>query len=56
MATDDCLLSRVSAFGQRADDNGNGWIDEGWDGVDNNGDGQVDELAEWESELWTVRP
>ncbi len=29
------------------DDNGNGWIDEGWDGVDNNGDGQIDEAAEW---------
>jgi hypothetical protein len=32
------------------DDNHNGWIDDGWDGVDNNGDGQVDELAEWELE------
>jgi hypothetical protein len=30
------------------DDNGNGWIDEGWDGVDNDGDGIVDDLAnEW---------
>ena len=36
-----------------ADDNANGWTDEGWDGVDNNGDGNIDELAEWESELWT---
>ena len=36
-----------------ADDNANGWTDEGWDGIDNNGDGQIDELAEWESELWT---
>jgi prepilin-type N-terminal cleavage/methylation domain-containing protein len=35
------------------DDNANGWIDEGWDGVDNNGDGKVDELAEWETEIWT---
>jgi len=35
------------------DDNGNGWTDEGWDGVDNNGDGNIDELAEWETELWT---
>ncbi len=35
------------------DDNANGWTDEGWDGVDNNGDGNIDELAEWESELWT---
>jgi prepilin-type N-terminal cleavage/methylation domain-containing protein len=35
------------------DDNANGWTDEGWDGLDNNGDGQVDELAEWEMEVWT---
>ena len=35
------------------DDNTNGRTDEGWDGVDNNGDGNIDELAEWESELWT---
>ena len=35
------------------DDNDNGWIDEGWDGIDNNGDGNVDELAEWEPEVWT---
>src|SRR5262249_30055907 len=34
------------------DDNANGWIDEGWDGIDNNGDGNIDELAEWENELW----
>jgi type II secretory pathway pseudopilin PulG len=34
------------------DDNSNGWIDEGWDGVDNNGDGNIDELAEWEDEHW----
>jgi len=33
------------------DDNNNGWTDEGWDGLDNNGNGQVDELAEWEAEL-----
>ena len=32
------------------DDNHNGWTDEGWDGVDNNGNGLVDELAEWELE------
>ncbi len=40
------------------DDNDNGWIDEGWDGVDNNGNGFVDENAvingqfvtEWEPE------
>ena len=34
------------------DDNANGWTDEGFDGVDNNGDGNVDELAEWEPEAW----
>lgn len=34
------------------DDNGNGWVDEGWDGVDNNGNGKVDEAAEWEVEQW----
>jgi hypothetical protein len=42
------------------DDNGNGWVDEGWDGVDNNLAFEkannlsqlVDELAEWENESW----
>ena len=34
------------------DDNGNGWIDEGWDGVDNNATGVIDELGEWETETW----
>ena len=40
------------------DDNINGWVDEGWDGVNNNGnvDGKgnslIDELAEWEPESW----
>lgn len=34
------------------DDDSNGWIDEGWDGVDNDGDGLVDELDEWEPEQW----
>jgi prepilin-type N-terminal cleavage/methylation domain-containing protein len=34
------------------DNNGNGWVDEGWDGVDNNGNGVIDEPAEWESEAW----
>ena len=34
------------------DDNGNGWVDEGWDGVDNNGNSFTDELAEWETEVW----
>ncbi len=34
------------------DDNANGYVDEGWDGVDNNGNNLVDELLEWENELW----
>jgi hypothetical protein len=34
------------------DDNQNGWIDEGWDGVDNNNNGTIDEVAEWENETW----
>jgi hypothetical protein len=35
------------------DDNGNGWVDEGWDGVDNNGNGSIDEPGEWiETETW----
>ena len=45
------------------DDNGNGWVDEGFDGVDNNGNGVVDDLGlipvppatgpgEWEQENW----
>jgi len=42
------------------DDNGNGWIDEGFDGVDNDGDGLIDEThcalhplyGEWEVETW----
>lgn len=34
------------------DDNQNGWVDEGWDGVDNNNNGNIDELAEWEQETW----
>ena len=39
------------------DDNANGWTDEGLDGIDNNGDGQVDELrAKWETEIWTGAP
>ena len=37
------------------DDNANGWVDEGWDGVDNNGNRLVDELAEWETESWLGR-
>lgn len=42
------------------DDNANGWPDEGFDGVDNDGDGLVDEtsckissVGEWEAEAWT---
>lgn len=41
------------------DDNRNGWTDEGFDGVDNDGDGLIDETAcalstagEWEQEGW----
>jgi type II secretory pathway pseudopilin PulG len=34
------------------DDNNNGWIDEEFDGVDNDGDGLIDDLTEWESESW----
>ncbi len=34
------------------DDDNNGYVDDGWDGVDNNGNGQVDELEEWEIETW----
>lgn len=30
----------------------NGWIDEGWDGVDNNALNGIDESAEWEQETW----
>jgi len=34
------------------DDNQNGWIDEGFDGVDNNNVNGIDEPAEWEIETW----
>jgi hypothetical protein len=34
------------------DDNNNVWVDEGWDGVDNNNNGITDEIAEWELESW----
>jgi prepilin-type N-terminal cleavage/methylation domain-containing protein len=34
------------------DDNGNGYIDEGFDGEDNNADGVIDDLGEWEVETW----
>lgn len=35
-----------------ADDNANGWTDEGWDGVDNNKDTLIDDVGEWEVERW----
>jgi prepilin-type N-terminal cleavage/methylation domain-containing protein len=34
------------------DDSKNGWVDEGFDGVDNNADGVIDDLAEWKFEDW----
>jgi prepilin-type N-terminal cleavage/methylation domain-containing protein len=34
------------------DDNNNGWIDEGFDGVDNDHNQVTDEAAEWEVETW----
>ncbi len=34
------------------DDDRNGFVDDGWDGVDNNVNLQVDELLEWETETW----
>ena len=35
------------------DDNNNGWVDEGFDGVDNNNDGIIDNYAlEFEKEAW----
>ncbi len=35
------------------DDNKNGWIDEGWDGVDNDAKNGVDDVGEWvELEKW----
>ena len=38
------------------DDNGDGFVDNGWDGLDNDGDGAVDELDEWtEPERWHGR-
>jgi prepilin-type N-terminal cleavage/methylation domain-containing protein len=39
------------------DDNANGWIDEGWDGVDNDGINGVDDVGEWvEQETWSGAP
>jgi prepilin-type N-terminal cleavage/methylation domain-containing protein len=34
------------------DDNNDGWVDAGYDGVDNNANGTRDELGEWEFENW----
>ncbi len=34
------------------DDNGDGWVDSGFDGIDNNNNGKKDEDAEWEIEKW----
>jgi prepilin-type N-terminal cleavage/methylation domain-containing protein len=34
------------------DDNTNGWIDEEFDGVDNDGNGLIDDVHEWEYERW----
>ncbi len=36
------------------DDNGDGFVDNGWDGFDNNYNGLVDEIGEWNSP-WRVR-
>ncbi|QEH38170.1 hypothetical protein OJF2_67680 [Aquisphaera giovannonii] len=35
------------------DDNGDGFVDEGFDGIDNNANGLVDEIGEWEQEAWS---
>lgn len=35
------------------DDDHNGWIDSGWDGVDNDARNGVDDIGEWETETWT---
>ncbi len=34
------------------DDNLNGWVDESFDGVDNDGNGLIDDVLEWEFESW----
>jgi prepilin-type N-terminal cleavage/methylation domain-containing protein len=34
------------------DDDANGWVDEEFDGVDNDGNGSIDDLSEWELETW----
>ncbi len=35
------------------DDDGDGFVDDGWDSVDNNNNHLIDELDEWENEKWT---
>lgn len=34
------------------DDNHDGFVDNGWDGIDNDGNGIIDDLPEWEAESW----
>lgn len=54
------VLPDAGPWGQREflylvngrDDNGDGLIDSGWDGLDNNLNGGVDENSEWEAERW----
>ena len=41
-----------TAIAQGAANVPDGWVDSGWDGVDNNGDGIVDDAGEWEQERW----
>ncbi len=38
------------------DDDGNGFVDDGWDGIDNNRVFGVDDLDEWEHETWLPPP
>lgn len=38
----------------RRDDDGDGFVDDGWDGLDNDLDGLVDEDDEWEAETWVT--
>jgi prepilin-type N-terminal cleavage/methylation domain-containing protein len=38
------------------DDDKDGFADNGWDGIDNNLNGTVDDAAEWETETWGARP
>lgn len=37
------------------DDDSDGYVDEGWDGVDNDGKNGADDLGEWEAETWDAR-